>query len=120
MCIRDSLRLLLDELIDRFGDPPPPVMNLLSVARIKNYARDLGVRSVIEKPRFIEIVFSEHPRVEVEHMLRLKERLGSLLKILPGPPETLRLALAPQHEKKALNYLTRCMMTLAGRENAHV
>ena len=40
----EELRSLLDELIDRFGDPTKPVMHLLEVARIKNYARELGIR----------------------------------------------------------------------------
>ena len=40
---------LLDELIDRFGEPTESVLRLLKVARIKNYLRNLGVKSVVEK-----------------------------------------------------------------------
>ena len=46
----EELRSLLDELIDRFGDPTKPVMHLLEVARIKNYARELGIRAIKELP----------------------------------------------------------------------
>ena len=38
----ESLGRLLDELIDRFGDPPQPVQNLLTVAKIRNVAREVG------------------------------------------------------------------------------
>src|SRR5690606_2620007 len=35
-----------EELEDRFGPVPPPVRNLLAVARIKVLARELGVEAV--------------------------------------------------------------------------
>ena len=45
----DHISSLLDELIDRFGEPTVPVLRLLDVARIKNYARNLGIKSIVEK-----------------------------------------------------------------------
>ena len=72
----EELPGLLDELIDRFGEPTAPVMRLLSVARIRNYARDLGIKSVVEKPAMLEISFLPQPSFAVENMLKLKEQLG--------------------------------------------
>ena len=40
---------LTDELVDRFGDVPDNVMNLMTVARIRHYAEHVGFTSVIEK-----------------------------------------------------------------------
>ena len=40
---------LTDELVDRFGDVPDNVMNLMTVARIRHYAEQVGFTSVIEK-----------------------------------------------------------------------
>jgi transcription-repair coupling factor (superfamily II helicase) len=37
---------LFDELADRFGDPPPTVVNLLEIARIKALAKALRIREI--------------------------------------------------------------------------
>lgn len=113
---KEHISVLLDELIDRFGEPPEAVMNLLAVARIKNFARNLGVRSIIEKMDRIEITFGDAPNVEIAPMLKLKSLLGALIKILPGPPEIIRLKLTPIYQKKKLNFLTRCLMILSGMD----
>ena len=113
---KEHISLLLDELIDRFGEPPEPVMNLLAVARIKNYARNLGIRSIIEKMNYIEITFSDMPNVEIEHMLKLKATLGGVIKIIPGPPEVIQLKLTPAYKNKILNFMTRILMILSGQE----
>ncbi|HMM22210.1 MAG TPA: transcription-repair coupling factor [Selenomonadales bacterium] len=90
----ENVREMLDELIDRFGEPTQPVLNLLAVARIKNFARSLGARSVIERPGMVEITFGENPNVEVQRLLALKEKYSSRVSIYPGPPEAIRLRTA--------------------------
>lgn len=107
---------LLDDLIDRFGEPPQTVMNLLTVARVKNLARDLGIRSVIEKSAFVELVFGEHPNVEIENMLKLKGYLGGNIKIISGIPETIRLRLTAAAKKNVLGYVLRSLLLLSGKE----
>ncbi|HEY3425205.1 MAG TPA: TRCF domain-containing protein, partial [Negativicutes bacterium] len=75
---------LLDELLDRFGEPPLCVLNLLEVARVKNLARQLGIRSVIEQPNRIEIAFSERPNVEPAQVMGLKDIFPARVTVLPG------------------------------------
>ena len=116
----EQIRTLLDELIDRFGDPTKPVMNLLQVARIKNYARSLGVKSIIEKPAFLEIAFCPQPKFEVDNMLALSSRLGSIMKILPGAAQLVRIKLTPTTKKGILNYLTRLLMVLVGEDTGKI
>ncbi|MFA6850886.1 MAG: transcription-repair coupling factor, partial [Selenomonadaceae bacterium] len=113
---QEQLRSLLDELIDRFGDPLPAVMNLLRIVRIKNYARDLGVKSIVEKPLLLEITFIPKPQFDVENLLTLKATLGAAVRFLPGMAQLMRIRLAPQHKKNILNYITRLLMILAGEE----
>ena len=78
----EHISSLLDELIDRFGEPTKPVLRLLDVARIKNYARDLGVKSVVEKEQAVEITLTERHKVAPERVVALKKRLGASLLIL--------------------------------------
>ena len=40
---------LLDEIIDRYGDPPKGVLNLIDVALLRANARKLGIRDIRQK-----------------------------------------------------------------------
>ena len=77
---KQHLEQLLDELIDRFGEPPEEVMNLLTVARIKNIARHLGLKSIIQQPMQIEFIFSDVPNVEMENYNKIKSFICSIYK----------------------------------------
>ncbi|MCM0758758.1 Transcription-repair-coupling factor [Sporomusa paucivorans] len=83
---------LIDELIDRFGEPSLPVSNLLAVARIKNLARRLGVRSIVEQNNRVEITFGDNPQVADGGLVSAKNLFPGKLAFLPGPPETMRLS----------------------------
>ncbi len=104
---------IVDELIDRFGEPTPPVMNLLAVARLKNLARRIGARSVVEYADRVEITFGEQPQVTVENILAMKEKYPTRLKILPGPPETIRLRTG-KLAAPLLDWLAKVLAGLAG------
>lgn len=51
---------LTDELIDRFGDLPRAVENLIAVARIKALAHGIGILEVNEKGSSVEFEFAEN------------------------------------------------------------
>ena len=46
---REDYMDTMDELIDRFGDPPPAVVGLLDVALIRNGAAALGIREISQR-----------------------------------------------------------------------
>jgi transcription-repair coupling factor (superfamily II helicase) len=81
----------LDEIIDRFGEPPEPLKNLLLVARIKNMARRMGVRSIIQKLDSVEITFSDQPAINVEGLMEMRSKNPNRIQINPGPPQSIRL-----------------------------
>ena len=41
---------MLEELLDRFGDPPKSVLNLLAVAELKVKAHRVYVKEIAERP----------------------------------------------------------------------
>ncbi len=53
----EELAELFDELIDRFGEPPASVRNLLVIARMKFMSKALGVQSIAERNGQLEIQF---------------------------------------------------------------
>ncbi|PWW21368.1 transcription-repair coupling factor [Geodermatophilus normandii] len=51
----DQAQAVLDELTDRYGTPPAPVLNLLAVARFRVAMRELGITEVSLQGRVIRI-----------------------------------------------------------------
>ena len=113
----EELRNLLDELIDRFGEPTKPVMNLLAVARIKNYARELGIRSLTELPKALDIYLLPDCKLPVKGLLVLDKIFGRTMKALPGK-HGYRFALADKHKQDITNFATRLLLAAAGDETA--
>lgn len=103
---------LLDELIDRFGDPPKSVLSLLTVARIKNIARQLGIKSIIQQLKGLEIIFGDQPNVNINGILELKQQFGSNVTMIPGPPEIIKLRLTKLAENNLLDVLHKLLKIL--------
>ena len=57
---------LLDEIIDRFGNPPDEVYNLCRTATIRALCRLIGIRSVTVRQGMIRMVFGEKALVKAE------------------------------------------------------
>ena len=70
---------LLEELIDRFGDPARPVMNLVDIAHLKGLCARLGVDNVSVKRGMLAMRFS--PKAELDPMVLL-EAIGRYPKVL--------------------------------------
>ncbi|RUT27725.1 transcription-repair coupling factor [Paenibacillus zeisoli] len=50
---------LADELLDRFGEPPEAVENLLAAARLKIYAKQYGIESITRRGDEVQLKFHE-------------------------------------------------------------
>lgn len=57
---------LLDEIIDRFGNPPEEVLSLVRMATIRALCRLIGIRSLTIRQGMIRIVFNEKALVKAE------------------------------------------------------
>ena len=64
--IRDeeSKEDVINELIDRFGDPGKPVMNLISIARIKALCEKIGISTLGEKENGLVMKFSQEAQID--------------------------------------------------------
>ena len=65
-----------DELIDRYGDPPVPVRNLLDIAYIKVLAKKTGFSAITEKNESIifQLGAGKHISIETIGALTAKYR----------------------------------------------
>ena len=54
---------MLEELIDRFGEPPKSVQNLLTIARLKFYAHSLYIKEVSQKGDELKLLMYEKAKI---------------------------------------------------------
>ncbi len=64
---------VLDEMTDRFGDPPPEAQQLMDIAMIRNMAAACGFASVRDKGDLVEFVF-------MDGALYPLEKIGEIMK----------------------------------------
>ena len=57
-----------EEIEDRYGAMPPPVVNLLDVALMKAEARNLGIMSIVQKGLNIVLTFRADAPVDLEKL----------------------------------------------------
>jgi transcription-repair coupling factor (superfamily II helicase) len=80
-----------EELVDRFGESPPPVLVLLESHRLRVLGRALGVARVDAGPETIQVQFAPHPPLDPAALLKLvQKRRGWRL----AGPDKLRAELA--------------------------
>jgi transcription-repair coupling factor (superfamily II helicase) len=78
---------LHEELVDRFGDLPEAVENLLAVARIKVYGSLYAIESISQKgdDYQIKIHSDQSGNIEGKKLVTLATQFEGRLKVVPGP-----------------------------------
>ncbi len=79
----DEIRLLSEELTDRFGKIPAEVVTLFEISRLKIKAQSLGIESIMEKGETIEMVFSAFSKVDAMKVMEIKKQGKHPLTIKP-------------------------------------
>lgn len=67
---------IIDELIDRYGDVPEDVENLLDVSYIKSKAQNVGVESIYQNQRFIVLEFKDQTFVGKALLMNISKEYG--------------------------------------------
>ncbi|HUF24977.1 MAG TPA: transcription-repair coupling factor [Vicinamibacterales bacterium] len=79
-----TLDRLLDEVRDRYGAPPPSILNLAEYGRLRVTAERLGVESIEREGAALVLRFRNDSRLEPPQILRLVQTRGDLKLIPPG------------------------------------
>ncbi len=83
---RDSRDDLIEELIDRFGDPNKPVMNLIEVAQLKAYCSRLGIDYVALKGDELHMRFAMAAEIDLIRVLTAVRAFPQVLTVRGGNP----------------------------------
>ena len=81
---REECEDMQDELLDRFGDLPRPVQNLLAVADLKVKAHYVYVKELVERPDEIRLVLYEKARLNPAAFPAFIESFGGRMKFVTG------------------------------------
>ena len=81
---------MTDELIDRFGDPPRPVNNLIAIAQLRGQAAACGVSDIAQKGDRITFTLA---RFDLQAVSALAGGFSGRLLFSPGDRATLTLRL---------------------------
>lgn len=81
---REECEDMQDELLDRFGDLPRPVQNLLAVADLKVKAHHVYVKELVERPDEIRLVLYEKARLNPASFPAFIESFGGRMKFVTG------------------------------------
>ncbi len=80
---------LIEELVDRFGDPNRPVMNLIEIASLKSLCSKLGMDYVFMRNNEIHMRFSISADIDLIRVLQATKQHPDKLRMKGGNPPTL-------------------------------
>jgi len=109
----DELATVLEELRDRYGEPPPEVDNLMAVASFRARARELRLTDVAMQGKYVRFAPLELRESQTVRLQRLYP--GALVKAATGivlvpAPTTARIAGQPLRDRELLDW---CRASLA-------
>ena len=73
---------MLEELIDRFGEPPKCVQNLLLIARLKSEAHRVYIKDITHTGEELKIVMFEHAKIEPARIPLLVQNLSPAMRFV--------------------------------------
>ena len=107
----DAIMDIIDELIDRFGDPPKVVMNLVEISRIKINAQKLGIEKIEKKDNtLINCYFENQSKLNGDAVMEIVKKYSKRLKIRSASKPVIGIKLK-KHDNK-LNLLKKILEDL--------
>lgn len=79
---KDESEEMLEELIDRFGEPPKSVLNLLKIACVKARAHSLYIKEITQKDEELKFLFFERANLNPAGIPNLVEQNAPALRFV--------------------------------------
>ncbi|MCQ2496884.1 MAG: transcription-repair coupling factor [Lachnospiraceae bacterium] len=96
----EELRMdLEEELIDRYGDMPSSVSNLLNIALTKAMAHNVYISGIMQKGKTVKLDFFERAKLDVAKFPILLEKYNGLLRLIPGKVPKMEFTLSAERGK---------------------
>lgn len=106
---------ICDELIDRYGEPPKSVMNIIAVASLKLAAHEVGCLEVSEKMKNVTLVFKENA-LTPEIVFGLDRKFAARVKVLSSEKPSLRIKML-EKDKNSLEFVNILLNSIKELQN---
>jgi len=80
----DEIQTILDEIGDRYGAPPPAVLNLADYGRVRVGADRLGLESIDREGSLVVYKFRDKTKVDLPRLVNLVRQRPELQLVPPG------------------------------------
>ena len=101
-----------EELIDRFGDLPNPVYNLISIARIKSLAVKIAIHSITQQNDIVNIKFFENATIKAEQLAPLTASFKNRISFAVTPNLQIILRVKGFKDAEVLSRIERILTSL--------
>lgn len=96
----EDIQNIVDEMIDRFGNMPEEIENLLDIARIKNLCKKIGINKVQGRRNFVLFIFeTQELNININELV---QKYRNRIKFTQGIKPQITLALEDSSEKGTL------------------
>ena len=111
---RDDALSMVEELVDRFGDMPEPVRNLIAIAHIKALAFHAGVQGIVQHKDKISIRLHEDSGIKAEQLAPVTEYFGRRVSYEAAPSLQINLSVRGYSGSDMLKNLELLLVKLTG------
>lgn len=115
----DDIAELIDELNDRFGDLPQPILNLLQVAGIKILAAHLNIEEVKARDDEIVIIFHSAENLDGEQIFELTRIYRRQVKVRNDVKPSIIIRRTGLNDLQMVNMLREIVVYLKGEDGHH-
>ncbi|MBS7006859.1 transcription-repair coupling factor [Anaerostipes sp.] len=109
---RDEMEDMQDELLDRFGDLPAAVVNLLHIALLKSMAHHAFMTDVKQKGETVSFEMNPQANVQVEKIPDVLNEFPKELSVSPGERPVFILDLSSLKKSQWLSKIEHCVNSL--------
>ena len=100
----EDIQNIIDEIIDRFGNMPAELENLIDIARIKYLAKELNISKIASKKTAVVFTYDVN-KLEID-IPSLVNKYGNKLKFSAGIKPMITLEIGSTNERQILNDVT--------------
>ena len=105
-----DIQNIIDEIIDRFGNMPKELENLIAIARIKYLAKQLKLTKIASNKT--AVVFTFEPNKFELDLNELVKKYGNKIKFSAGIKPMITLQIGSENERQILNDVTEFLTFL--------
>ena len=106
----EDIQNVIDEIIDRYGNMPKEVENLIEIARIKELAKELGIIKISEKKDGVVFIYDNN-KFSNKIVDLLLEKYGYKIRFSPGAQPYVTLKVTKVSDKQILEEVKNYLMS---------